>query len=69
MSRTQLLRRTTLSAALLSAILGLPGCGGSEGGTDEFTQEFEKPDVAPAPAVVDPPDTGDALSPRERRNQ
>ena len=50
----------------LSLFVVLPGCGSSEVGPDSYSQEFEKPDVAP-PVVTDPPDEGDALSPRERR--
>lgn len=55
-------------AALLVA-LALPGCGGSGGGGGgDFSQDFEPPATPPA-TVQDPPDTGDELSPRERRNQ
>lgn len=62
--------------ALVAAALLLPaatltlmvGCGGAGGGSGEFAQEFEKPDT-PAPEVTLPPDTGDDLSPRDRRAQ
>jgi hypothetical protein len=69
MYRTRLPHRSMiLSPALLAMIFALPGCGGGGGGSGEFAQEFEKPDAAPAPAVVDPPDTGEDLSPRDRRD-
>ena len=54
-----------LSLALAPAVV-LPGCGSSEVGPGDFSQQFEEPDDA-QPAVVQPPDDPDDLSPRERR--
>ncbi len=50
---------------LLVATVGFIGCGGGEG-TGDLSQEFEKPETPPQ-SVQDPPDTGDELSPRDRR--
>lgn len=55
------------TAWLSSAALMLAGCGGSTGGSGELSQDFEKP-AAPPAAVSNPPDSGDAQSPRDRRN-
>ncbi|WP_152049396.1 hypothetical protein [Tautonia marina] len=62
-----MLRTRSLLHSILTILpLLLAGCGGTGGGNGEFSQEFEKPETTLAP-VVDPPDTGDDLSPRERR--
>lgn len=65
MCRTQSLLRSILTILPIALVL-LAGCGGTSGGNGEFSQEFEKPETTLQP-VVDPPDTGDELSPRERR--
>lgn len=60
---------TRLSAGLLlPAAAMLLGCGGDTGGSGELSREFEKP-AEPPKDVTLPPDTGDDLHPRERRNQ
>lgn len=55
-----------MAVALLAptAVMVASGCGDSA----EFSREFEKPETT-APPVTDPPDTGEDLSPRDRRRQ
>lgn len=54
----------------LGLLTGLPtfaGCGTDEYNGKDTAQDFEKPAATAAPAKTDPPDTGEDLSPRERR--
>ncbi|RUL89110.1 hypothetical protein [Tautonia sociabilis] len=60
--------RSQIAKTLLAfptVLVALPGCGGGAG-EPGFNQEFEPPAAAP-PAVENPADTGEDLSPRERR--
>lgn len=62
-------RWAALSAGLLLTGVLAVGCGGgSDGGSGDFSQQFEKPAATPKPPPVEKINERD-LSPREKRDR